>query len=58
MDGRPFVALYGGPHFRFNEEISAQVMRCEQPEVDYYRDKLAAGGQEGQCGCLKDRFGA
>jgi predicted 3-demethylubiquinone-9 3-methyltransferase (glyoxalase superfamily) len=57
LDGQKFVALNGGPMFTFNEAISF-VVRCDsQQEVDYYWDKLAAGGKEGQCGWLKDRFG-
>ena len=59
LDGRKFTALNGGPLFRFNEAISFQV-ECEtQKEVDYYWDKLSAGGdrQAQQCGWLKDKFG-
>ena len=56
--GQKFVALNGGPQFKFNESISF-VVNCEtQEEVDYYWQKLAAdGGQESQCGWLKDKFG-
>lgn len=59
LDGAPFTALNGGPHFKFNEAISLQV-HCEtQEEVDYYWDKLSAGGdpKAQQCGWLKDRYG-
>ena len=58
LEGQPFVALNGGPQFKFNEAISFQV-HCEtQKEVDYFWDKLiAGGGSEGPCGWLKDRFG-
>ncbi|MGC2398489.1 MAG: VOC family protein [Acidobacteriaceae bacterium] len=57
LDGQRFVALNGGPMFTFNEATSF-VVRCDsQQEVDYYWDKLSAGGSEGQCGWLKDRFG-
>ncbi len=59
LDGQVFVALNGGPIFRFNEAISFQV-HCEtQDEVDYYWEKLSAGGDESarQCGWLKDKFG-
>jgi len=58
IDGHDFVALNGGPHFKFTEAISF-VVNCEsQNEVDYYWEKLAAnGGQESQCGWLKDKFG-
>jgi predicted 3-demethylubiquinone-9 3-methyltransferase (glyoxalase superfamily) len=58
LDGQKFVALNGGPQFKFNESISF-VVNCEtQEEVDYYWQKLTAdGGQESQCGWLKDKFG-
>ncbi len=60
LDGQAFTALNGGPVFKFNEAISFQV-HCEtQEEVDYYWDKLSAGGDEKawQCGWLKDKYGA
>ncbi|WP_411734169.1 VOC family protein [Paeniglutamicibacter sp.] len=57
LNGRPFVALNGGPLFKFNEAISFQIMCDDQAEVDHYWDKLTAGGEESQCGWLKDRFG-
>jgi predicted 3-demethylubiquinone-9 3-methyltransferase (glyoxalase superfamily) len=51
------VALNGGPTFKFTEAISL-VVNCEtQEEVDYYWDKLSAGGQEVQCGWVKDKYG-
>jgi predicted 3-demethylubiquinone-9 3-methyltransferase (glyoxalase superfamily) len=59
LDGQPFTALNGGPVFEFNEAISLQV-NCEtQAEVDYYWERLGAGGDDTaqQCGWLKDRFG-
>lgn len=57
IEGQRFVALNGGPHFKFNEAVSFQV-HCEtQEEIDYYWSKLAEGGEEGPCGWLKDRFG-
>lgn len=57
LDGQPFVALNGGPVFTFSEAISL-VVNCEtQAEVDAFWAKLSAGGQEVQCGWLKDRFG-
>ena len=59
LDGQAFTALNGGPNFKFNEAISLQV-RCEtQDEVDYYWEKLCAGGDEKaqQCGWLKDVYG-
>lgn len=57
LDGQEFVALNGGPMFKFTEAISF-VVNCEtQEEVDRFWEKLSAGGQEVQCGWLKDRFG-
>jgi predicted 3-demethylubiquinone-9 3-methyltransferase (glyoxalase superfamily) len=57
LEGQKFTALNGGPMFKFTEAISF-VIRCEsQAEVDEYWAKLSAGGSEGQCGWLKDRFG-
>src|SRR5712664_1376405 len=57
LDGQGFTALNGGPIFKFTEAISF-VVNCEtQQEVDYFWAKLSAGGQEVQCGWLKDRFG-
>src|SRR5262247_2258558 len=57
LDGQDVLALNGGPHFTFNEAISL-IVYCEtQAEVDHFWSKLSAGGQEVQCGWLKDRFG-
>jgi predicted 3-demethylubiquinone-9 3-methyltransferase (glyoxalase superfamily) len=57
LDGQQFVALNGGPMFKFTEAISF-VVNCEtQKEVDHFWEKLSAGGQEVQCGWLKDKFG-
>jgi predicted 3-demethylubiquinone-9 3-methyltransferase (glyoxalase superfamily) len=57
LDGQEFTALNGGPLFKFTEAISL-VVNCEtQAEVDHFWTKLSAGGQEVQCGWLKDRFG-
>ncbi len=59
IEGQKFEALNGGPQFRFNEAISF-IVHCEtQEEVDYYWDRLGAGGDESAqaCGWLKDRFG-
>jgi predicted 3-demethylubiquinone-9 3-methyltransferase (glyoxalase superfamily) len=59
IEGQKFVALNGGPIFKFNEAISFQV-HCEtQKEVDYYWEKLSEGGDEKaqQCGWLKDKYG-
>lgn len=55
--GQAFLALNGGPQFKFTEAVSF-VVNCEsQDEIDYYWEKLTAGGQEVQCGWLKDKFG-
>jgi predicted 3-demethylubiquinone-9 3-methyltransferase (glyoxalase superfamily) len=58
IEGQKFVALNGGPQFKFNESVSF-VVNCEtQDEVNYFWDKLTAdGGEESACGWLKDRFG-
>jgi predicted 3-demethylubiquinone-9 3-methyltransferase (glyoxalase superfamily) len=59
LDGQEFTILNGGPYFKLNEAISLQV-HCEtQEEIDYYWEKLSAGGDPAaqQCGWLKDRFG-
>jgi predicted 3-demethylubiquinone-9 3-methyltransferase (glyoxalase superfamily) len=59
LEGQAFTALNGGPIFKFNEAISFQV-NCEtQEEVDYYWNKLSAGGDDKaqQCGWLKDKYG-
>jgi predicted 3-demethylubiquinone-9 3-methyltransferase (glyoxalase superfamily) len=57
LNGQKFVALNGGPEFRFNEAISFQIPCADQEEVDRYWDTLVAGGEEGPCGWLKDKFG-
>ena len=57
LDGQKFIALNGGPHFKFTEAISLFVNCENQKEVDYFWEKLSAGGQEVECGWLKDRFG-
>jgi predicted 3-demethylubiquinone-9 3-methyltransferase (glyoxalase superfamily) len=57
LDGQPYTAINGGPMFRFNEAISLLVNCADQAEVDYYWAKLGDGGQESQCGWLKDRYG-
>src|SRR5580765_5797186 len=57
LEGQEFVALNGGPMFKFSEAISF-VVNCEtQEEVDYYWSKLSAGGEESRCGWLTDKFG-
>ena len=55
--GQTFVALNGGPHFKFNEAVSFQVHCDTQDEIDYFWSRLGEGGQEGPCGWLKDEFG-
>jgi predicted 3-demethylubiquinone-9 3-methyltransferase (glyoxalase superfamily) len=59
IEGQKFVALNGGPIFKFNEAISFQMHRETQKEVDYYWEKLSEGGdaQAQQCGWLKDKYG-
>jgi predicted 3-demethylubiquinone-9 3-methyltransferase (glyoxalase superfamily) len=57
LEGQPFVALNGGPVFKFTEAVSFAVNCESQEEVDYFWDKLSQGGQESQCGWLKDKFG-
>lgn len=58
LDGRPFLGLNGGPHFKFDEAISFIIDCRDQAEVDRYWDALlAGGGRESQCGWLTDRFG-
>ena len=59
LDGQKFTALNGGPNFKFNEAVSFEI-HCEtQEEIDYYWEKLTAGGDPNaqQCGWLKDKFG-
>jgi len=59
LEGQDFIALNGGPYFKFSEAISFVVNCTAQEEVDYYWDRLGAGGDEKarQCGWLKDRYG-
>ena len=58
LAGRRFTALNGGPEYRFTEAISLYVRCADQEEVDRLWDRLTdAGGEPGQCGWLKDRFG-
>jgi predicted 3-demethylubiquinone-9 3-methyltransferase (glyoxalase superfamily) len=57
LQGQPFTALNGGPIFKFNEAISLQVTCEDQGEIDHYWTRLSAGGSEGRCGWLKDRWG-
>jgi predicted 3-demethylubiquinone-9 3-methyltransferase (glyoxalase superfamily) len=57
LDGQRFVAINGGPQFKFDEAVSFQVTCEDQDEIDYYWEKLSEGGEEGPCGWLKDRYG-
>lgn len=57
LDGQAFVGINGGPQFTFDEAISFEIECKDQAEVDYYWEKLLDGGQESQCGWLKDRYG-
>src|SRR5213595_162818 len=58
LEGLKFVGLNGGPHFKFTEAVSFAISCETQEEVDYFWEKLTAdGGQESQCGWLKDKFG-
>jgi predicted 3-demethylubiquinone-9 3-methyltransferase (glyoxalase superfamily) len=58
LDGQEFVALNGGPHFKFTEAFSLWVDCKTQQEIDDYWEKLSAGSDDpGQCGWIKDKFG-
>jgi predicted 3-demethylubiquinone-9 3-methyltransferase (glyoxalase superfamily) len=57
LEGQDFIALNGGPQFKFNEAISFYVDCKTQEEVDELWAKLSAGGEEGLCGWLKDKYG-
>nr|WP_090344829.1 VOC family protein [Mycolicibacterium malmesburyense]CRL76563.1 3-demethylubiquinone-9 3-methyltransferase [Mycolicibacterium malmesburyense] len=57
LDGHRFVGINGGPQFAFTEAVSFTVRCGDQQEVDYYWSRLVDGGEESQCGWLKDRFG-
>lgn len=57
LDGQEFIALNGGPEFKFNEAVSFQVHCATQEEVDQFWNGLSQGGEEGACGWLKDRYG-
>ena len=58
LDGQRFVALNGGPDFKFNEAISFEIPCEDQDEVDRYTERLIAdGGEQGPCGWVKDRYG-
>jgi predicted 3-demethylubiquinone-9 3-methyltransferase (glyoxalase superfamily) len=57
LDGTRFISINGGPQFPFSEAVSFTIDCADQAEVDYYWDRLTDGGEESQCGWLKDRFG-
>lgn len=57
LDGQEFIALNGGPHFKFTEAISLLVNCKTQEEVDELWERLSAGGEKGPCGWLKDKYG-
>ena len=57
LDGQEFVALNGGPHFKFTEAISFVVYCQTQEEVDEFWEKLSEGGEKSRCGWLKDKYG-
>jgi predicted 3-demethylubiquinone-9 3-methyltransferase (glyoxalase superfamily) len=57
LDGQEYLAINGGPQFTFDEAISLLISCADQAEVDYYWSKLSEGGEEGQCGWLKDKYG-
>jgi predicted 3-demethylubiquinone-9 3-methyltransferase (glyoxalase superfamily) len=57
LDGEQFTALNGGPQFKFTEAMSLVVHCQTQDEVDYFWEKLSEGGQQIECGWLKDKYG-
>ncbi len=57
LGGQEFVALNGGPQYKFTEAISLTIDCASQEEVDYFWEKLSAGGEERACGWLKDKYG-
>ena len=57
LDGQEYTGLNGGPQFPFSEAISFQIMCKDQEEADHYWNRLTEGGEESQCGWLKDKFG-
>ena len=57
LDGQEYTGLNGGPQFPFTEAISFQIMCKDQEEADHYWTRLTEGGEESQCGWLKDKFG-
>jgi predicted 3-demethylubiquinone-9 3-methyltransferase (glyoxalase superfamily) len=57
LDGTRFIGINGGPQFQYSEAVSFTVQCKDKDEVDYYCERLTVGGEESQCGWLKDRFG-
>jgi predicted 3-demethylubiquinone-9 3-methyltransferase (glyoxalase superfamily) len=57
LDGQEYTAINGGPRFTFDEAISLLINCADQEEIDYYWSKLTEGGEESQCGWLKDKYG-
>lgn len=57
LEGQKYIALNGGPQFKFTEAISLMVMCQTQEEIDYFWEKLSEGGEKVQCGWVKDKFG-
>ena len=57
LEGQEFIALNGGPHFKFTEAVSFVVNCDTQEEIDKFWENLSEGGQKSQCGWLKDRYG-
>lgn len=57
LEGQKFMALNGGPMFKFTEAISMFITCVNQEEINYYWERLSEGGQKSQCGWLKDKFG-
>jgi predicted 3-demethylubiquinone-9 3-methyltransferase (glyoxalase superfamily) len=57
LDGQEYVAINGGPEFKFDEAISLLINCADQAEIDYYWTRLTEGGEEGPCGWLKDKYG-
>ncbi len=57
LNGNPFIALNGGPEFKFDEAVSFTVTCDDQAELDHYWERLCEDGRESQCGWLQDRFG-
>ena len=57
LDGQEYTAINGGPQFTFDVAVSFLINCADQDEIDYYWNALSDGGEEGECGWLKDRYG-